>query len=76
MPQSCKITTEGVFRLRDTTGEGLMACQRALVQCDGDNLLAEGWLRYAGCAVNVSGMTYEEWVMSRAKAYKARILSS
>ena len=74
MPQSCKVTGGMIKALRDHTGVGLVECKNALVHCNGDALLAEGWLKYYGCAINTYDEPHEEWAMRNARAYKERVL--
>ena len=54
--------------LRNKTGLGLIDCKRALDKCNYDSLLAEGWLRYYGCAIHIED-GYDEWVMKSAKRW-------
>lgn len=71
-----EITAAMVKRLRDASGCGIFDAKNALVKCDGDVDLAEGFLRYNGLAINVrpqpgqtSAEAYEAWVWSRAVSY-------
>jgi len=66
-----------VLALRERTGVGLMDCKKALEACDNDFLLAEGYLHYNGCAVNVRprgeetrAEAYSQWVMEKAREWK------
>lgn len=68
------VAAGSAIRLRDKTGFGLAQCNKALEKCNNDEVLAEAWLRYDGCAINVRprpGETrqtaYDRWVMDRAK---------
>ena len=61
---------EDLKRLREESGAGMMECSRAMKICDGDALLAEGWLKYYGCAINTYDLPHEEWAMQRAVGYK------
>jgi len=61
--------------LREKTNCG-MDCRKALDKCDGDLLLAEGFLRFNGVAVNVRPkasetpvQAYDAWVMERARTF-------
>ncbi len=72
MPQSCK---DEVLELRNRTGAPLPACANAYKRADGDVLIAEGILKYDGCAINVKQGTYDEWVMCNAQGYKERVLA-
>lgn len=49
------LTAEMVRRVRAFTGHGLLAVKRALEACDGDELLACGYLRYEGSLINLKG---------------------
>lgn len=68
--------------LREISGCGLIDAHRALELCDGDMLLAEGYLRNIGLAVCVRSQTpdktdqeaYMDWVWSRARAFKQAAL--
>ena len=70
MPQSCNYRAADVFELRHNSGAGLVECQAALEKCDGDTLLAEGWLKYYGCAINTYDLSHEDWAMQRAEGFK------
>lgn len=74
MQQSCKVTAEGVKSLRNRTGAGMVECKNALVHCKGDELLAEGWLKYYGCAINTTE-PHEDWAMRNAQGYRDRVLA-
>ena len=68
---SIEITSELIIELRDKTNTSLQECKRALEKCNGDMLLAEGYLKYNGCAINVGGHeNYKKWVMEMAEDYK------
>lgn len=56
--------------LRDDSGAGMTECKAVLEKCEWDYLLAEGYLRYYGCAVNTYDTPHEEWAMTGAQAYK------
>ena len=55
-------------QLQEITNASLNNCARALKKCNGDLLLAEGYLKFDGCAVNVPD--YDVWLMRQARAYK------
>ena len=61
--------------LRRRSGAGLMECKKALQKANGDLLLAEGYMKYSGLAVNIkmAGKNPEEakedWVWSKARTY-------
>lgn len=74
MPQSCKVTGEMIKALRDRSGAGMQECAAALKHCKGDELLAEGWLKYYGCAINTYDKPHEQWAMEEAQGYKERVL--
>lgn len=68
--------------LREITGCGMHEAKNALVLCNGDSLLAEGYLKYMGLAVNIyprEGETREEaymnWVWARARSFKKAVLN-
>jgi len=63
-------TIKTVRELRDKTNVSLMECKRALDRYDGDMLLAEGYLKYNGCAIKVDD--YEQWVERQVRGYKER----
>lgn len=74
-------TPAEVQSLRERTGVGVMDCARALEVCDGDHLLAEGYLKYVACAVYIrpkDGETEAEarknWVMMMAREWKQKLL--
>lgn len=62
--------SEMVKMLRDDSGAGMCECKAVLEKCEWDYLLAEGYLRYYGCAVNTYDVPHEEWAMTGAQAYK------
>ena len=71
-----EITAAMVKQLREASGCGIFEAKTALVKCDGDMDLAEGFLRYNGLAINVRpqpGQTrdeaYSAWVWARAVSY-------
>ena len=45
------------------------------VGTEGDVLIAEGILKYDGCAINVKQGSYDDWVMRNARGYKERVLA-
>ena len=46
-------------------------CKKALEICDGDLLLAEGWLKYCHCAIAIYPKeNYDNWVMEKAQEWK------
>jgi translation elongation factor EF-Ts len=55
---------EQIQALRINTGEGLESCKKALIWSQGDVLLAEGYLRYKGCAISMTDK--DEWVSDMA----------
>lgn len=57
-----------VKALRNKSGLGMMACKNALIQCEGDLLLAEGYLRYYDCAVAIRG-DRKAWLLRKARAW-------
>ncbi len=76
MQQSSKrITADMIKALRDRTGAGMHECSNALKRCNGDELLAEGWLKYYGCAINTYDKPHEQWAMECAEGYKRRVLA-
>lgn len=42
------VTAVLVKELRAFTGEGMVACKKALVECDGNLVIAAGWLATEG----------------------------
>jgi len=64
---------ETVRKLRDITGAGLIDTKKALIRANGDLLLAQGILKYQGCAINVRGMAYDDWVMERARSWATEL---
>lgn len=74
------VTAEMVRDMRERTGAGMAEVRHAIALCDGDLLLAEGYLKFAGCAVSVRdepgdqpGDGYRRWVWSRARAFAAAL---
>lgn len=67
--------SDDIKHLRETTGAGLHECAKALEHCHGDILLAAGYLKYYGCAINTYDTPHEEWVMRRAHAWKRQQLA-
>lgn len=61
---------ENIRKLRDYTGEGMMACRKAYDACGEDILLAVGYLKYAGSLVNLKGRSHEDWLKGIAEGYK------
>lgn len=53
-------------------GHGSRArCREAIWKCKGDELLAQGYLKYDGCAINITPKAaYDEWVMEKAREWK------
>jgi translation elongation factor EF-Ts len=66
-----EVTVKMVMELRDATNISAMECSRALAKYNGDMLLAEGYLKYNGCAIKVDD--YEKWVDDQAQGYKRRM---
>ena len=64
-----EVTPMQVTILRRRTGASMMDAKRALKKADGDLLLAQGILKYQGCAIHVKNMTHDEWVMQSAKEW-------
>lgn len=67
---------DAVRRLRDRAGCGLKDAADALVWAGGNELLAEGYVHYRGCAVRVkpqNGETeaeaYDRWVERMARKW-------
>ena len=65
-----------VLALRERSGAGIMICKKALEVCNGDFLLAEGYIKYYGCAINVrpkegeiASEAYDKWVMEKAQEW-------
>lgn len=51
-------------------------CREALWKCKGDELLAQGYLKYNGCAINITPKeAYDEWVMQKAREWKKHLES-
>lgn len=73
MQQSCN-SIDKIKELRDRTGSPLPACANAYKRAEGDVLIAEGILKYDGCAINIKQGTYDDWVMRNARGYKTRVL--
>lgn len=57
-----------VDQLEEETGDNRQKCMKALMKCDYDYLLAKGYIKYAGCAINVPDK--EKWLMDSARDYK------
>lgn len=69
------ITSNMVKDLRDRTCVSLIECKRALEKCNEDVLLAEGYLKYNGCAIQINPPEkYGEWVMSMAQKWKEHLM--
>ena len=67
--------SEKIRELRDRTCISLTECKGALEKCDGDMFLAEGYLKYNGCAINIRPPEkYDEWVMNMARGWKRHLL--
>lgn len=60
------LTAEDVKTLRDKTSASMADAKRALEKAAGDIYLAQGILKYHGCAIHVKNMSHDEWVMSHA----------
>jgi translation elongation factor EF-Ts len=66
-----------IAALRAKTGAGMTEAKNALACCDGDALLAEGYLKFSGLAVNIrapgktDAQAYADWVWANAKRYAA-----
>lgn len=60
---------EAILAVREYTGLGRGDCRRALAACDNDPLVACGYLRYQGCAINLNGQDVEAWTLRNARAY-------
>lgn len=58
-----------IHAVREYTGMGVKECRKAVVACEGDPLMACGYLHYAGCAVNLNGQDVEAWTLRSAKDY-------
>ena len=65
--------TDEIYELRLRTGAGIQECSKAYKRFDGDILLAEGWLKYYGCAINTYDVPHEVWVEHRARGYKKQV---
>jgi translation elongation factor EF-Ts len=68
-----EVSAMQVTILRRRTGASMMDATRAIKKADGDILLAQGILKYQGCAIHVKGMTHEEWVMKSAREWCRQI---
>jgi len=65
------ITSQMITDLRDMSGSSLMECKVALEKYDGDMLLAMGYLKYNGCAINCgSKEDKDKWVDEQAQNWK------
>ena len=62
-------TAETIRDLRNRTGAGMIEARKAMKDADYDADLAEGILKYRGCAVAIRGMTKDEWVMINARRW-------
>lgn len=58
-----------VRAIREFTGEGMLASKKALSACDGDPLLACGYLKYHGSLVNRKGISHTDWAKSAGASY-------
>ena len=66
-----QVTAAMINELREKASCSLMESQRALKKYNGDMLLAEGYLKYNGCAINVgSKENYKIWVDEMAHSWK------
>lgn len=61
---------EKVRILREWSGEGIMTIGKALNACNGDLLMAAGYLKYDGCLINT---TNKNWVMDMAKGFSQEV---
>lgn len=59
---------EKIKNLREVTGEGLMACNKAFFAAGGDLFLAIGVLRSSGLLVNIRG-DRAAWERGMAQSY-------
>jgi translation elongation factor EF-Ts len=64
---------EKVMSMRVFTGEGMIDCHKALKICEGDILLACGYLKFAGCAINLKGGNHREWAMNAGRRYASEL---
>lgn len=64
---------EKVRILREWSGEGIMTIGKALNVCNGDLLMAAGYLKYDGCLINT---TNKNWVMDMAKGFSEGLMLS
>ena len=61
-------------RLYEAGHGSLIQCREALWKCKGDELLAEGYLKYNGCAINITPKeAYDAWVMQKAREWKEHL---
>lgn len=67
------IVSAKVRALQQFTGQGLMDCKKALVTCQGDVLLAVGYLCYRGCLINLKSGDMANWVRKQAAGYADRL---
>ncbi len=65
--------SEKVRMLREFTGEGMVDCHKALKICQGDVLLACGYMKYAGCAINLKGGNHREWALNAGRRYASEL---
>jgi len=75
-----EISKEMVVELRDRSCCSMMECKKALEKYN-DPLMAEGYLKYQGCAICIhphDGMNkeeaYDHWVEEMAKSWKEYIM--
>jgi translation elongation factor EF-Ts len=61
------MTTEIVRAMSDVLGEGKNACKRALERCNGDALLACGFLTVSSQPVAYKGDNYQAWFDGRVQ---------
>ena len=61
--------------LRERTCVSMFECKKALERADGDKYLAEGYLKYDGCAIQINPPhKYDDWVESMAQKWKKHLL--
>lgn len=61
------MTAADVEELRERSGCSMQSAKKFLELSEGNIDLAVEISRYWGCAIHVTGMTHEEWVMKRAR---------
>lgn len=67
------ITVKNVHAIRDFTGEGIMACKKALDKAGGDPLIAVGVLKYSGILVNFKNGDGAERTARMARSFAAEL---